>query len=86
MDWTAKVDPKLPFGRCLYKQWLAELALDLLVRHPERLTPLKPQSAEMRTLVCLVEQRRSLVNDKIRITNRLRSALKQYYPQMLEWF
>ncbi|UCC55236.1 MAG: IS110 family transposase [Gammaproteobacteria bacterium] len=64
----------------------AELALDLLVRHPERFTPLKPQSVEMRTLVCLVEQRRNLVNDKTRITNRLRSALKQYYPQMLEWF
>ena len=58
----------------------AELALDLLVRHPERFTPLNPQSVEMRTLVCLVEQRRSLVNDKICITNRLRSALKQYYP------
>lgn len=64
----------------------AELALDLLVRHPERFTPLNPQTVEMRTLVCLVEQRRNLVNDKTRITNRLRSALKQYYPQMLEWF
>jgi hypothetical protein len=29
----------------------AELALDLLVRHPERFTPLNPQSVEMRTLV-----------------------------------
>jgi len=37
----------------------AELALDLLVRHPERLAPLKPQSVGMRTLVCLVEQRRN---------------------------
>ena len=64
----------------------AELALDLLVRHPERFTPLKPQSVEMRTLICLVEQRRNLVNDKTRITNQLRSSLKQYYPQMLEWF
>jgi hypothetical protein len=37
--------------------------------------------------VSLVEQRSSLlVADKIRITNRLRVALKQYYPQMLEWF
>jgi len=54
----------------------AELALDLLVRHPDHFTPLKPQSVEMRTLVCLVEQRRNLVNDKTRITNRLRSALK----------
>lgn len=40
----------------------------------------------MRTLSSLVEQRRSLVNDKIRITNRLRAALKNYYPQVLEWF
>jgi transposase len=64
----------------------AELALDLLLRHPERFRPLKAQSVEMRTLLSLVEQRRRLVNDKIRITNRLRNALKQYYPQTLEWF
>jgi len=64
----------------------AELALDLLLRHPDRFKPLAPQSVEMRTLGALVEQRRLLVNDKIRITNRLRNALKQYYPQVLEWF
>ncbi len=64
----------------------AELALDLLSRHPERFKPLKPQSVEMRTLVHLVEQRRQLVDDKTRLTNRLGSALKQYYPQALEWF
>jgi len=64
----------------------SELILDLLVRHPERFAPLNPQSVEMRTLACLVEQRRNLVDDKTRITNRLRSTLKQYYPQMLEWF
>jgi hypothetical protein len=40
----------------------------------------------MRTLSLFVEQRRTLVNDKIRLTNRLRYALKQYYPQVLEWF
>jgi transposase len=64
----------------------AELALDLLLRHPERLKPLRPQSTEMRTLMSLVELRRKLVNDKIHFTNSLRSALKQYYPQALEWF
>jgi transposase len=64
----------------------AELALDLLRRHPERFEPLKPQSVEMRTLAFLVEQRRRLVNDRVRVTNRLRYALKQYYPQTLEWF
>ena len=64
----------------------AELILDLVVRHPERFQALQPQSVEMRTLMSLVEQRRRLVNDKIRITNRLRDTVKQYYPQTLEWF
>jgi len=58
----------------------------LILRHPDRFKPLVPQSVEMRTLQSLVEQRRSLVNDRVRITNRLRNALKQYYPQPLEWF
>ncbi len=64
----------------------AELAVDLILRHPERFKPLQPQSVEIRMLFSLVEQRRNLVDDKIRVTNRLRAALKQYYPQMLEWF
>ncbi len=63
----------------------AELAVDLILCHPERFKPLQPQSVEIRMLASLVEQRRNLVDDKIRITNRLRVALKQYYPQMLEW-
>ena len=64
----------------------AEFALDLLLKHTEHFTALRPQSVEMRTLMTLVEQRRRLMNDRVRITNRLRSALKQYYPQALEWF
>ena len=64
----------------------AEVALDILLRHPEKLQPLKPQSAAMRTLATLVEQRRRLVGDETRITNRLVSTLKQYYPQALDWF
>ncbi|KAA1001649.1 IS110 family transposase [Paraburkholderia panacisoli] len=64
----------------------AELALDLLLRHPERFAPLRPQSAAMRSLTSLNEQRRELVGDRIRFTNRLRSALKQYFPQTLDWF
>jgi len=64
----------------------AELALDLLVRHRERFQPLQPQSEPMRTLQYLVEQRRRLADDKVRYTNRLGIALKQYYPQALDWF
>jgi hypothetical protein len=40
----------------------------------------------MRTLRCLVEERRGLVDDRVRITNQLTYALKQYYPQALAWF
>ena len=64
----------------------AEVALDLLVHHRDKFEPLNPQSAEMRTLLYLNEQRRRLVGDKTRFTNRLVSALKQYFPQALEWF
>jgi transposase len=64
----------------------ARIALDLLLRHPERLQPLKPQSASMRILTSLVEERREVVNEITRITNRLGSVLKQYYPQALDWF
>jgi transposase len=64
----------------------AELALDLLLHHPERFSALRPQSAAMRSLVSLVERRRQLVGDQNRLTNRLCDTLKQYYPQALEWF
>ena len=40
----------------------------------------------MRILTSLEEQRETLAHDRTRITNRLRNALKQYYPQALDWF
>jgi transposase len=64
----------------------AGLALSFLLKYPEKLCPLDPQSAQMRTLEQLVEMRRVLVDDQTRITNRLTSALKNYFPQPLEWF
>ena len=64
----------------------ARLQLDLLCKHRERLKPLQPQSAAMRELQQLVEYRRRLVGDKVRITNRLTSSLKNYFPQVLQWF
>ena len=64
----------------------AEMALDILLRHPDKLQPLKLQSVAMRTLAALVEERRGLVNGVVGITNSLVSSLKQYYPQVLDWF
>ena len=40
----------------------------------------------MRALLRLIEQRRRLVGDKSRISNRLTNALKQYFPDVLDWF
>ena len=47
----------------------AELALELLRGHRDKLRRLEPQSVAMRTLQQLVEQRRALVGDKVRLTN-----------------
>jgi Transposase len=60
----------------------AELALERLRAHRDRLTTLHPQRVPRRTLQRLVEQRRTLVADKVRLTNRLTDALKQYFPQV----
>jgi transposase len=64
----------------------AELQVELLLKHRDKLTPLTPQSPTMRALAQLVESRRRLVGDKVRLTNRLTSALKNYFPQVLQWF
>lgn len=64
----------------------AQLALELLMGHRDKLSALKPQSPAMRALQQLVQQRRELVGHKTAITNRLSAALKQYFPQVLEWF
>ena len=64
----------------------AEFALELMLRYPEKITPLKTQSEDMRKLASLVEMRRKLVEDRRRFSNRLIATLKQYYPQILDWF
>jgi transposase len=64
----------------------AALQVELLRKHRDKLTPLSPQSPTMRALAQLVEHRRRLVGDKVRLTNRLTSALKNYFPHVLQWF
>ena len=63
----------------------AELQVERLLKHRDKLTPLQPQSPAMRALTQLVEHRRRLVGDKVRLTNRLPSALKNYFPHVLQW-
>lgn len=70
----AKSDP-------LYSQ----LLLDLIRLHRDKLRPWVPEDADTRLLQMLVEERRALVDEVTRLTNRLKSTLKQYFPQALEW-
>ena len=64
----------------------AQLILDILVRHRDKLRPLRPDTVETRTIQFLVEERRKLVDQKTACTNRLTSHLKMYFPQALDWF
>src|SRR3989454_5083137 len=64
----------------------AALQLELLLTHRDKLQPLQPQSPTIRALAQLVEHRRRVVGDKVRITNRLTSTLKNYFPHVLQWF
>jgi len=60
--------------------------LDLLLRHRDRLRPLQPDTVETRLLHFLVEERRQIVDEKTRQSNRLTDCLKLYFPQILRWF
>ena len=61
----------------------AELQLELLCIHRDQLQPLTPQSPTMRALEQLVEPRRRVVGDKVRLTNRLPRTLKNSFPHGL---
>src|SRR5690349_7980351 len=64
----------------------AGLLLDILIRHRDKLRRLNPDTAETRTLQFLVEERRKLVHEKTRYSNRLTAHLKMYFPQVIAWF
>jgi transposase len=64
----------------------ADLLLDLLLQHRNKLRRLSPDSEATRRVQNLVEERRKLVDEKTAQLNRLTSQLKVYFPQMLEWF
>jgi transposase len=59
--------------------------LELLLNHRDQLTPLQPQSPQRRALAQLVASRRRRVGAQGRMTNRLTSALKHYFPHVLRW-
>src|SRR5439155_1724420 len=63
----------------------AQLLLELLTLHHDKLRAWVPDDELTRTLVLLVQYRRQLIDERTSLTNRLTSLLKLYYPQALRW-
>lgn len=64
----------------------AQILVELLQKHGDKIPAWQPEHPAMRALRQWVESRRMLVQEKVRLTNRITAALKNYYPQVLEWF
>jgi transposase len=62
----------------------AELILELLLKHRDKLHAWQPSDEQTRLIGILTEDRRNLVGECTRLTNALKSRLKQYYPLALE--
>ena len=63
----------------------ADLLLEMVRDHRDRLRAWQPDEALTRQLRLLVEHRRETVADRTRLTNRWGALLKSYFPQALEW-
>jgi transposase len=64
----------------------ADVLLELLLLHRDKLHRLTPDNEATRRVQNLVEERRKLVDEKTAQLNRLIGYLKVYFPQMLDWF
>ena len=63
----------------------ADLLLELLSKHPDRLRAWSPDDPQTRALRRLTEARRKAVDLRTRLTQQLTAELKGYFPQALEW-
>lgn len=64
----------------------AQIQTDLLAQHMDKLRPLAPDTPAIRILAQLTQSRRTLVQSRVNLTNRITALLKNYYPQVLGWF
>ena len=64
----------------------AKIQTEILLHNMHKLRALEPESADIRALAQLTVNRRKLVQERVRITNKMTAALKNYYPQVIEWF
>jgi transposase len=64
----------------------ADLLLEILMTHRQHLRVWIPDDVLTRSIQLLTEDRRHLVDERTALTNQLTAALKNYFPQALEWF
>ncbi len=64
----------------------ALIQAEILERHMDKLSYIKPESPDIRALGLLVEGRRKIVQDRVDLSNKITAILKLYYPQVLDWF
>ena len=62
----------------------AQLLMELVHKHRAKRRAWKPDDQQTRLMGRLVEDRRKAVNWRTRLSNQLRGALKDYFPQALE--
>ena len=63
----------------------ADLLLEMVRSHRDRLRVWQPDDELTRQLRLLVEHRREVVAERTRLTNRLGARLKTYFPHALAW-
>ena len=64
----------------------ALIQAEILEFHMGKLRMIEPESAEIRILAQHVANRRKLVQERVKLSNKITAILKNYYPQALEWF
>lgn len=64
----------------------ADLLLDIVQKHREKLRRLSPDTEATRRIQNLVEERRKLVDQRTGLSNSLGAHLKIYFPQIPRWF
>lgn len=64
----------------------ATIITEILTLHMDKLKHIQPESSDVRALAQLVEYRRTLVQDRVDLSNRITATLKNYFPQVLDWF
>jgi transposase len=64
----------------------AALICDFVFKHLDKLRVWQPDDVRTRKIRLFCEQRRSLVDQRTALTHALSAALKEYFPQVLQWF